>query len=123
MVYALQNYSIVLIFIIATATGPVQPFITQHQAAEGAPSDSQPAVYRPRPGVDVDRQALYNQWAFTSRPHTNHQAPRREAEPKATDCGAATEQLASKIEGKPPFNLPDHSHTYHNYSPSIKGHE
>ena len=125
MVNALFNYLIVLLFNIATASSPAQqpqPFVTQQQATEAAPSSMKPAVYRPRPGRDVDRQALYNQWAFASPPHFYHQVPRQEAESKAASCAAVTEQLASKMEGKPPFNLPDHSHTYHGYSPSFKGH-
>ena len=55
---------------------PVPTFNAQQQAAQLAPRHIQPAVYRPRPGVDVDRQAAHNQLAFANRPHINHQAPR-----------------------------------------------
>ena len=105
MVHALLNYLIVLIFINATAISPAQRVITQHQATEGASSDVQPVVIRQPSGVDRDRQAAHNQWAFTSPPHPKSRIPRREAVSKAIDCGVATEQLASNMEGKFPFQL------------------
>ena len=61
---------------IHQAPRPTQTFNAQQQATQLAPRHIQPAVYRPRPGVDVDRQAAHNQLAFANRPHTNHQAPR-----------------------------------------------
>ena len=61
---------------IRQAPRPAQNFNAQQQATQLAPRHIQPAVYRPRPGVDVDQQAAHNQLAFAKRPHTNDQAPR-----------------------------------------------
>lgn len=57
------------------APRPAQPLIAQQQATQLAPRQIQPAVYRPRPGADLDRQAARNQLAFANRKRINHQAP------------------------------------------------
>ena len=58
------------------APRPAQPLIAQQQATRLAPRHIQPAVYRPRPGANVDQQAARNQFAFANPPHTTHHASR-----------------------------------------------
>ena len=57
------------------APRPAQPLIAQQQATHLASRQIQPAVYRPRPGADLDKQAARNQLAFANRKRINHQAP------------------------------------------------
>ena len=54
----------------------VQPLSTYGQANYPAPLHPQPAIYRPRPGVDLDRQAARNELSFANRPRESYQAPR-----------------------------------------------
>ena len=48
----------------------------QAQANRSAYLNTQPVEYRPRPGANVDLQAIYNQQAFANNESTNPQAPR-----------------------------------------------
>ena len=56
------------------ARRPSQSYISKRQAAHSAHSYAQPAIYRPRPGVDVDRQAARYQHLFTDSLPKIHQA-------------------------------------------------
>ena len=57
------------------APRPAQSLIAQQQATHLAARQIQPAVYRPRPGADLDKQAARNQLAFANCKRINHQAP------------------------------------------------
>lgn len=57
------------------APRPAQPLTAHQQATQLAPRQILPAIYRPRPGADVDQQAARNELAFADRQRVNHQAP------------------------------------------------
>ena len=63
------------------APRPAPPLMAHQQATELAPDQIKPAVYRPRPGADVDKQAARNQLAFANSQPTNRQAPRPDKAP------------------------------------------
>ena len=71
------------------APRPAQPTTTTQQAPQLAPSSIPPGFYRPRPGVDVDRQAARNQWAFANPPGFHRSPPGVDV-----DRQAARNQLA-----------------------------
>ena len=53
-----------------------QRLIAPQQAVHFTPCQNPHAIFRPRPGVDVDLQAARNQLAFANPPRVDHQAPR-----------------------------------------------
>ncbi len=55
---------------------PSQSSTSNQQTIRTAPPHAQPAIYRPRPGVDVDQQAARYQHLFANSQPTNRQAPR-----------------------------------------------
>lgn len=57
------------------ASGPAQPLMAHHQNTQLAPHQIQRAVYRPRPGADLNQQVARNQLAFADHQCINHQAP------------------------------------------------
>ena len=88
------------------ARHPSQSSISHHPATQLAPSQIKPAIYRPRPGADVDKQAARNQLAFANSQATNRQAPRPDKAP--TSHEQAVHPAPRTAQASIP---PQHAHT------------